>query len=106
MEKEIIKVIYKYNKNLNQSPATGAFGGLSPDGKHVVCNFYSEGPCPPDEIEFEVEDDIIKNIKEHKKHKFVREINSTVVMSLEVADSIANWLLKLIQKGKGDEKKK
>ncbi len=73
--------------------ANGAFGGITGKGD-VRIGFFIEMPMLPKEEFYEVtEDSDLKKIPIDEEQKIhVREIQSTIVMSIENARSINTWL--------------
>ncbi|MBD3337483.1 MAG: hypothetical protein GF353_00150 [Candidatus Lokiarchaeota archaeon] len=94
-EKQIsFNIDFSKSKNYNIYPATGAYGGLSPNGE-IICHFFIEYEKLPDNIKVSVDVNSGK-VKENKKtdKTYTRDIQCTLVLRPDIAKSIADWLLK------------
>jgi hypothetical protein len=73
--------------------ATGAFGGATPDGQHVVAHLYVEYGTVPSVAELEHKGDgVYEQTREIKRGYARREIQATLVLTPTAAASIGQWL--------------
>lgn len=91
---------YRYRDDYNPVYVNGAQGGVNPQGE-IVVNFYFERLAVPiDQTQLLTEDgrlgNVVKNKPEDLNHSFVRYIENGVVMNLQTAKSIHDWLGKQI----------
>ena len=114
MEQKTIKFKYIFDENYNPVYVNGAQGGITPQGE-IVANFYLERLALPNAQTQEVKADgtlgeAISSEPEDLNNSFVRFIKNGVVMNLQTAISISNWLNKHIdilqQLQKSQEKEK
>jgi hypothetical protein len=71
--------------------ASGAWGGLNPQGE-IVCHFYVESQSFPDKINFVEENGkLVENFQ--RNNLYNREIQHTLVIRPEIAHSIGSWLI-------------
>ncbi len=99
-DKEQIKFKYIYPDNYQPAYASGAFGGVS-SGGDIIINFYLEHPALPEEVVQTVNDngslgEEVKRKPEDVKSTFVRILQSGVILSLEEAENLHNWLTQRI----------
>lgn len=92
------KVMYLYDEDFKTSYINGAFGAFSAKGDFVMNLFY-EGIKSPDETTIEVLPDgnIAENFNLESK-KITRKVEASVVMNIETAKSICQWLQENIDK--------
>lgn len=92
------KIMYLYDEDFKTSYINGAFGAFSAKGDFVMNLFY-EGIKRPDETTIEVLQDgnIVENFNLEGK-KITRKIEASVVMNIETAKSICQWLQENIKK--------
>ncbi len=91
-----VLIIYSRAQDFKIVPATGVWGGLSPQGE-VICNFFLEQPMQPDKMEVTI-DNRGKAIKEEVINKnteplFSRELQVGVVMRPDIAARVGEWLI-------------
>lgn len=92
------KVEIKYTQPANYRPTfvNGAFGGINPQ-KQLVVNFYFENNPTPESQTFELnENGKLGNELERKPESDIlyinREITTGIILDLESAKRISNWL--------------
>ena len=96
MNNKSIKYIYKFAENYNPIYSNGAYGGGTPNGE-IIINFYLERqPIPYSEIRQidetgQLSDEVILEPAGHDIN-VVRYVSTGVVLSLEKAKSIHEWL--------------
>jgi len=95
-----IKVKYEYASDYRKIPATGAWGGLTPNGE-VVVNFFVEFITKPDSIKIRIDETgiIEQKNQEHKDMTWTREILVGIVLRPDIAESIGQFLLKYAKEG-------
>lgn len=102
METETIIFRYKYAENYSPIYINGAFGNLTSQNE-VLINFFLERPSLPDyhKVEFD-EDGTAKAILEVEPvdidSTLVRHIQTGIVMDLNTATSLHQWLTNQLQK--------
>jgi hypothetical protein len=79
----------------------GAFGGVGPRG-NLNMAFYTECVATPLQVVHEVKDDgtLGKETARESREGFVREMTVNAVMSLDTAETIANWMLERVRQGR------
>lgn len=91
---------YRFPEDYNPVYVNGAQGGINPQGE-IVANFYFERLALPNrQTHFLNEDGRLGGIKDNDpedlNRSFVRYVDTGVVMNLQTAKSIFNWLGKQI----------
>lgn len=97
-EDKAIKIRYIFPDNYNATIATGALGGPMPDGHHIVAHFYLERASLPYSQTFLLGEDgklgdEVAAIPEDCHKTVIRFINSGVILTRDMAETIGNWLL-------------
>ena len=92
---------YRYPEDYNPQYVNGAQGGINVQGE-IVANFYFERVPMPKSITTEVSiDGILGNVvstdPEDLTKSIVRYVQSGIVMNLQVAKQIYDWLGKQIE---------
>lgn len=107
-----LKVKYKYEEDYNPIYANGAYGGITPLGE-IVINFYLERmPLPIEHIEEitvvnnQVSKTLSSTIPEDLNSTVIRYVSGGVVLSLQSAIEVHNWLAAHIDALKSMEKQK
>jgi hypothetical protein len=81
--------------------ADGAFGGLSPQGRSIHMSFFSERRAIPKKTIHEVSPEgiVTREVMEQREARsgFIREMEVDVVMDLQTAIVVQNWLQEKIQ---------
>ncbi len=82
----------------------GAVGAVTPR-RFLGMSLYSERVGLPDQGILTVDEDgkVIESLVEHKR-EIVREIEATVMLTLDEAESLGNWLLERVQQARGGRK--
>lgn len=92
---------YKYPEDYNPQYVNGAHGGINVQGE-IVANFYFERVPMPNAITHELKSggmlgEVVETEPRDLAKSIVRYVQSGVVMNLEVAKQIYNWLGKQIE---------
>jgi hypothetical protein len=90
-----IKVKYEYAPDYRKIPATGAWGGLSPNAE-VIINFYVEFKTKPESATLHVDENghIKEEIQEQDDINLTRELLMGLVLRPDIAKSIGSFLIK------------
>lgn len=94
-KKKQLSIKYQKTSDYKIVPATGAYGGPTPQGQ-VLCNFYVEYHIPPDSVKIEINpSDGTSNEIERRagKDSYMRELNVGVLMRPDIAKFIGEWLI-------------
>jgi hypothetical protein len=99
-DKGKIKFKYIYPDNYQPAYASGAFGGVS-SGGNIFINFYLEQPSLPEQVVQAVNDDgslgeAVEKKPGDLKSTLVRTLQSGVILSLDEAENLLNWLSRRI----------
>jgi len=94
LSKKIVNIKYKKLSDFKILPATGAFGGSTPQ-REILCNFYVEYKDAPDSLQLEINpvDSSTKEIGIARKDLYIRELNIGVLMRPDIAKIIGEWLV-------------
>ena len=95
--KKGIKFHYIKNSNFRVIHTDGVIGSITP-ANLIHMSLFSERPCIPQEVIYEVLPDGVlgEPVEQVSKDGFVREIDIDAVFSLEAAKSFHDWLGKHI----------
>lgn len=105
-EKQAFRVIFTRASGYQVIPATGAWGGLSPNGE-VVFDLYVEKRQNPERLEIEtIEGKLTRETRYPDPQPFVREAQIGVVLRPDVARAIGKFLIGLADKAKASTEKK
>ena len=90
-----IMVHYEYGPGYKKIPATGAWGGLSPNAE-VIVNFFVEFKTKPEMIKVQVDEagHLVEESPEKDEISMTRELLVGVVMRPDIARSVGHFLLK------------
>lgn len=89
-----LKIRFKKSKDHKIYPASGIWGGPTPQGE-ILCNFFVEYPDTPDHLIIKVDKDG-RNLKEEPNRKegaYTREITNSILLQPDTAISIGKWLV-------------
>ena len=91
-----VKCKYIFDDNYNPVFVNGAYGGVNSQGE-IVINFYFERAALPNSQTFEVEGDKLSEIVDERDpkdlaNKFVRVVNTGVILDYRGAKIIHEWL--------------
>ena len=88
-----IKIKYKQANDCKTFTATGATGGLNPQGE-IICHFFVESSELPKDVRLNV-DKQTGEIKElaTETNFFIRTIQHTLVLRPQIARVIGSWLI-------------
>ena len=87
-----IKFHYKKNSDFKTYLATGVYGGIT-SSLMIDANFYIERPPIPKVVEHQVEGDKIgKEIDKDSLDGAVREVNVGLVIDINMARALRQWL--------------
>lgn len=96
--KETFKVLFSRALDYRVIPATGAWGGLSPNGE-IVFDLYVEKRQNPEKMEIEAEKGVPTREKRHPDPQpLVRESQIGIVLRPDIAKSIGEFLVGLADK--------
>lgn len=92
---------YRYSEDYNPQYVNGAYGGINVQGE-IVANFYFERLPMPNTITHELKSDgVLGNVvatgPDDLAKSVVRYVQSGIVMNLNVAKQIHEWLGKQIE---------
>lgn len=93
---------YQNSKYLRTIKVDGAWGGLSPRSE-IQMSVYSDLIPSPSFREFEIKED--GKLGKQKRGQFskqgiIREVEATLIMTPEVAEAVAKWLLMKVEEYK------
>jgi len=78
--------------------ADGAHGGLTPDGQYITMNLYNERqPIPKHQDYIPSGERLVAVEPPYKRDGIIREVEVSVVMNLETATVLNQWLADKIQ---------
>ena len=87
-----IPVHYIKTNNYRSYHADGVFGGLTPN-KKVYMEFFLQRQVTPKIIEYSVtKGELGAEVKREGKEGFVREIEAGIIMDIDVARVLRDWL--------------
>jgi len=91
-DENVLNFKYKFSEDYNPHYVNGAYGGISPTGE-IVVNFYFERTPVPYEEKVQTEDGETVEVKpKNHEENMIRFVPTGVVMNLESAKSIHDWL--------------
>lgn len=92
--KEVVKIKFGKSNDYKMIPATGAWGGLSPNNE-VVFDLFVEKHVYPESIELEIQNgkQAEEKQKQKEEHVFIREAQIGVVLRPDIAYSLGEWLI-------------
>lgn len=90
--KEAIKIIFRKSNDYKMIPATGAWGGLSPNNE-VIFDLFVEKHVYPESIDLEIENGRKVKEKQEVENIFIREAQIGVVLRPDIAYSLGEWLI-------------
>lgn len=92
-----ITIVYEEAEGKRTISASGAQGGVAPNGNSIVANFYVERGSVPHHVQHEVNEegrvDLDQPIDAVTRGEVTREIQTTMVMTPEDAYRIGQWLM-------------
>ena len=91
--KRTLEVKFEKSPDFKIVPATGAWGGPTPQGE-LLCNFYVEYTEIPESIKLEITDGSSEEIGKITTDVLVRELQVGIVMRPDIAKSIGEWLIR------------
>lgn len=107
-EEKTVSIVFTSRPDRASIPATGAFGGPTPDGNAIVAHLYVEHGTVPNvmthridtqgRVDFSSGDPV-------KRGDVTREIQATLLMSPEHALSFGSWLVQHAQNALSRRKK-
>lgn len=101
MDKQSLKFKYIFSDDYNPVYVNGAQGGVNPQGE-IIANFYLERLALPTSQTQSITQEgtlgeVINTEPEDLNKSFVRFVKNGIVMNLQSAKSIYNWLGGLIE---------
>lgn len=109
MKGEEVNFKYKFAEDYNPIYSNGAYGGVSPRGE-IVINFYLErNPIPHTEtVEINSKGEFVGKPKldpENHDKNVIRYVSTGIIMNLESAKALHQWLGEHIEYLEMDKKK-
>ena len=86
-----LKIQFRRTPYHRYIPATGAWGGISPNGE-IVVDFFVEHQVSPDELLVEVDNGKVVREKRTGEESVIRELQLGVVLRPDIAYSIGSFL--------------
>lgn len=74
-------------------PATGAWGGPTPQGE-ILCNFFVEHTAIPKSVTLTINKGVVQPGEASEPSRIVRELQTAVIMRPDIAKSIGEWLIR------------
>jgi len=87
------KIEYTKTKTYTTTPVTGVIGGVSPTGL-VQCELYAEKANVTNDYEIEISASGVPVNQEMQVKVFTRELQTSILITPEVAKNIGQWLIK------------
>ena len=87
-----VKVHYEYSKDYRLIPATGAWGGVSPNGE-IILDLYVERKSAPKSLSMEIDESGKTTEKSREGEKIIRELQIGIVMRSDIALDIGEFLV-------------
>ena len=90
-----VKIKFREAPYYRKLPASGAFGGPTPQGD-IVCNFYLEQQILPSSVTMKVVQGRLthEEFQYEKGEYYERELQVGLVLNPQTAKSIGEWLVK------------
>lgn len=91
---ETIDIHYLKTNNYRTYHVDGIFGGLTPDSKKLYIELFVQRSATPRKIEHEVIHGLVgkETGKREGKEGLIREIESGIIMDMDVAKVLRDWL--------------
>ena len=98
----VVSIKYKGENKAPIVPAIGVFGGISPDGNSITCKFYQDTPAIPEESRIYIDAETGNGHEEIAASglQISRDIVSVIIIPIQNAESIGNWLLDKVRERK------
>lgn len=97
-EPQKVDIIFSRAEGYRLIPATGAWGGVSPQGE-IVFDFYVEQRQNPERMEVEIQKgEIIEKERYPHPQPIIRESQVGIVLRPDIAKSIGEFLIKYADK--------
>lgn len=93
--KKRVNIKFIQSSNHITFPATGAWGGVNPNGE-IICHFFIEHQAYPSQLTVEIDESFMKHnekYEEKEKTNYVRQIQATAVLRPDIAKAIGEWLI-------------
>lgn len=89
-----VDVHYLKTNNYRTYHVDGIFGGLTPDGNKLYVELFVQRVVTPTEIKYAINQNgtLGKEIKRKGKSGIIREIESGIIMDINVARTLKGWL--------------
>ncbi|SFJ25798.1 hypothetical protein SAMN02910355_1831 [Terrisporobacter glycolicus] len=89
-----IKGNFEYGENYDMKFVNGIFGGTTVNNQEVILNFYFENIALPESYELEIDEDgnILKTDFFTNEDGMNRKVEAGVIMNLDTAKSLYEWL--------------
>lgn len=93
MDKKEFRGEYRYSNNFKIEYANGILGNITGMGKDIIINFYFEKPQYPTKFTLHTQEEgILNEIYEGITLDVVREVLGGVVLNIDTAKSLYEWL--------------
>lgn len=101
------RFLFRRNEDYRLIPVSGAFGGVTPS-RQILAEFYMEYQQAPDEIVHELSPigslgDEVSRYPDPAGPTYIREALMGLVLTPDVAESVANWLLEKAREARQEE---
>lgn len=102
MEKPFVNIKYIFNEDYNPTYVNGVYGGPSLGGE-LILNFYLERQPIPKDVKYELTDEgmlgeVLEISPKQHSTNVVRIVSNGIVVSLDSAKKLNNWLSVWIHK--------
>lgn len=103
---ETVDFHYIKTNNYRTYHVDGIFGGLTPDAKKIYIELFVQRSATPKRVQYEVVDGRIGEETGDREglEGLVREVESGLIMDLEVARVLRDWLSRKIESVDKEEK--
>lgn len=92
MSRNTLKSIFVKGKHYEKFPASGVWGGISPDG-NIVAEFFFENLDIPDHLVLEIDEKGVGLEIGRDGEDMIRTVQSAFVMSPATAYAVGKWLM-------------
>lgn len=106
-DKKRIRLHYIKGSHFRVIHTDGVIGGPSPNGRGIHMSLWSERAPIPLQVSHEIDDEghVGKEVERVQRDGIVREVEADVVISLETAEAMIEWLKHHVKSLKGLAKK-
>ena len=105
--KKTVSAAYRESSSRVTVAATGAYGGPTADASSIVLHFYTDWLTIPSVVTYDVDKDgVATEGQVLKQSDLTREVQASVVMSLDLAERVAALLQEKVEGARKDLKKR